>query len=339
MHGLFFAFFSKISIINISLYFQEKINMELLQTREKIELLEQEIWKKIIGQKKLIRDLMIGLFSWGHILLEWVPGLAKTLCVETLSKVVDLDYKRIQFTPDLLPSDLIGSKVFVNWKFSVKKWPIFANLVLADEINRAPSKVQSALLEAMAERQVTIWENTYKLDEPFMVLATQNPLEQSGTYSLPEAQLDRFLLKTIVEYPTHSEELEIMKQYSNSNEVKLEKIFSKEEVLLLRKEIENVSISENIYEYIADLVSLTRNKEFSEKYLAIWASPRASIALVKSAKVFAFLEGRDFVLPEDIKEMLYPVFRHRIILSYEQIAEWMTTDKVIDQILQNVTVK
>jgi MoxR-like ATPase len=282
---------------------------------------------------------MIGLFSGGHILLEWVPGLAKTLCVETLSKVVDLDYKRIQFTPDLLPSDLIGSKIYENNKFSVKKWPIFANLVLADEINRAPSKVQSALLEAMAEKQVTIWEDTFLLDAPFMVLATQNPLEQSWTYSLPEAQLDRFLLKTIVDYPNRDEELEIMKKYSWDDKTVLTKVFTKSEVLSVKSEIEKVTVWDNIYEYIVDLVLLTREKKFSDKYLAIWASPRASISLSKAVKANAFLQWRDFVLPEDVKEMIYPVLRHRIILSYEQIAEGMTTDLVIDELLQNVTIK
>lgn len=309
------------------------------EIKGKIELLEIEISKKIIGQKNLVRDLMIGLFSGGHILLEWVPGLAKTLCVETLSKVVDLDYKRIQFTPDLLPSDLIGSRVYENNKFSIKKGPIFSHLVLADEINRAPSKVQSALLEAMAEKQITIWDETFQLESPFMVLATQNPLEQSGTYSLPEAQLDRFLLKTIVDYPNKQEELEIMKKYSWSDDTVLEKIFSQSEVLDIKKQIETVEISDNIYEYIVDLVLLTREKTFSDKYLAIWASPRASISLSKAVRAFAFLDGRDFVLPEDVKEMIYPVLRHRIILSYEQIAEGMTTDQVIDELLQKVTVK
>jgi MoxR-like ATPase len=306
---------------------------------EKIELLEWEISKKVIGQKNLVRDLMICLFSGGHILLEWVPGLAKTLCVETLSKVVNLDYKRIQFTPDLLPSDLIGSKIYENNNFSVKKWPIFANLVLADEINRAPSKVQSALLESMAEKQVTIWEDTFLLDAPFMVLATQNPLEQSWTYTLPEAQLDRFLLKTIVNYPNRDEELKIMKKYSWDDDTKLIKVFTKSEILNVKSEIEKVTVWDNIYEYIVDLVLLTREKKFSDKYLAIWASPRASISLSKAVKANAFLQWRDFVLPEDVKEMIYPVLRHRIILSYEQIAEGMNTDLVIDELLQNVTIK
>ena len=309
------------------------------EIKEKLELLETEISKKIIWQKDLVRDVMIGLFSWGHILLEWVPWLAKTLCVETLSKVIDLDYKRIQFTPDLLPSDLIGSRVYQNNKFSVKKWPVFANLVLADEINRAPSKVQSALLEAMAEKQVTIWEETFQLEAPFMVLATQNPLEQSWTYSLPEAQLDRFLLKTIVDYPNREEELEIMKKYSSSDDTQLSTIFTQQEVLDIKNEIEKVTVSDAIYDYIVDLVLLTRDKTFSDKYLAVWASPRASISLSKAVKAFAFLQWRDFVLPEDVKEMIFPVLRHRIILSYEQIAEGITTDMVIKQLLQNVTIK
>ena len=310
-----------------------------MEIREKIKLLETEMSKKVIGQKNLVRDILIGLFSGGHILLEWVPGLAKTLSVETLSKIIDLDYKRIQFTPDLLPSDLIWARIYENQKFVVKKWPIFSNLVLADEINRAPSKVQSALLEAMAEKQVTIWDETFILPEPFMVLATQNPLEQSGTYSLPEAQLDRFLLKTIVDYPSKQEELQIMKQYSQNISTQLQKVFSAEEIKNVRSEIENIQVSESIYEYVADIVFLTRQSDFTNKYLAIWASPRASISLIKSAKAFAFLQGRDFVIPEDIQEMIFPVLRHRIILSYEQIAEWMTTDEVISQILNHIEIK
>jgi MoxR-like ATPase len=310
-----------------------------MESREKIQLLQDQISKKVIGQHNLVRDILIGLFTGWHILLEWVPGLAKTLCVETLSKVVDLQYKRIQFTPDLLPSDLIWARVYENQKFVVKKWPIFSNLVLADEINRAPSKVQSALLEAMAEKQVTIWDESFLLDEPFMVLATQNPLEQSWTYSLPEAQLDRFLLKTIVDYPTKDQELEIMKQYSQSVNVELEKVFSTHEILEVKKQIEEITVSENIFNYVADIVFLTRDAKFTEKYLAIWASPRASISLIKAAKAQAFLKGRDFVIPEDIKEMIFPVLRHRIILSYEQIAEWMTTDQVIEEILNHITIK
>lgn len=306
---------------------------------EKIQHIQNEISKKVIGQEKLVRDILIGLFSGGHILLEWVPGLAKTLSVETLSKVVDLDYKRIQFTPDLLPSDLIGARIYENQQFSVKKWPIFSQLVLADEINRAPSKVQSALLEAMAEKQVTIWDTSFALQEPFMVLATQNPLEQSGTYSLPEAQLDRFLLKTIVQYPTKNQELEIMKQYSQNIDVEIQKVCTAEEILEIRKTIDEIQVSESIYNYVADIVFLTRESDFTKKYLAIWASPRASISLIKAAKAHAFLQQRDFVIPEDIKEMIFPVLRHRIILSYEQIAQGLTTDQVISEILDHVEIK
>ena len=306
---------------------------------EKIQQIQNEISKKVVWQKKLVRDILIWLFSWGHILLEWVPGLAKTLSIETLSKVLDLQYNRIQFTPDLLPSDLIWARIYENQKFEVRKWPIFSQLVLADEINRAPSKVQSALLEAMAEKQVTIWDTSFKLQEPFMVLATQNPLEQSGTYSLPEAQLDRFLLKTIVEYPSKQEELEIMKQYSKDIVVEIDKLFTSDDILQIRKQIEDIQVSESIYNYVADIVFLTRDTHFTQKYLAIWASPRASISLIKAAKAHAFLQDRDFVIPEDIKEMIYPVLRHRIILSYEQIAQGLTTDQVITEILDHVEIK
>ena len=305
----------------------------------KYATLKKEIGKVIIGQEEAVSFTLMSIFCGGHSLLIGVPGLAKTLLVNTVSDALGLGFKRIQFTPDLLPSDLLGSRVYENNKFSIKKWPIFSNLILADEINRAPSKVQSALLEAMAEKQVTIWDETFQLESPFMVLATQNPLEQSGTYSLPEAQLDRFLLKTIVDYPNKQEELEIMKKYSGTDNTPLNKIFTQNEILELRNQIEEVIISDNIYEYIVDLVLLTREKTFTDKYLAIWASPRASISLSKAVKAFAFLDGRDFVLPEDVKEMIYPVLRHRIILSYEQIAEGMTTDQVIDELLQNVTVK
>lgn len=315
--------------------------MESKDIQEKIEQIKKEIAKKVVWQDNLVRDLLIGLFSQWHVLLEWSPWLAKTLAVATLSKVVDLDFKRIQFTPDLLPSDLIGAKIYNQEKqdFQIKKWPIFTNIVLADEINRSPSKVQSALLESMAEKQVTIWDKSYKLSEPFMVLATQNPLEQSGTYSLPEAQLDRFLLKTIVSYPNENQEIEIMKQYASDIDVDLEKVLSKKELLEIQKQAENIFVNDNVYEYVKDLVFYTRNPEFMKKYLAIWASPRASIALIKTAKILALLDGRDYVLPEDIKEMIHPVMRHRIILSYESIAEWISTDDVISEILSKVSVQ
>ena len=316
---------------------KEKINF----FNKKLDEVRKEIGKNVIGQDKLIRDMLIALISGGHILLEWAPWLAKTLAVSSLSKVVDLGFKRIQFTPDLLPSDLVWSKIYNPDKkvFSTKKWPIFSNLVLTDEINRAPSKVQSALLEAMAEKQVTIWDKSYKLDEPFMVLATMNPIEQDGTYNLPEAQLDRFLIKSIVDYPTEDEEIEIMKQYSLSQENILKELLNKDDILELQDLTEKIFVDNSIYNYVKDIVFFTRKQEIKRKYLAYWASPRASIALIKTAKVLALLEWRDYVIPEDINEMAYLVLRHRLILSYEMIAEWVTTDNVIDDILKKIEIK
>jgi len=289
----------------------------------------------------LIRDLLIWLLCKWHVLLEWAPGLAKTLSVASLSEVVSLNFSRIQFTPDLLPSDLVWNRIYNpdTKEFSVKKWPIFSNLLLADEINRAPSKVQSALLEAMAEKQVTIWDDTFKLDNQFMVLATQNPIEQDGTYSLPEAQLDRFLLKTIIDYPNERDEIEIMKQYSTFSDIKLAKILKKTDLTKLQDEVEKVFVDENIYEYVKDIIFYSRENEEIKEYLLYWASPRASIALIKVAKALAFLEWRDFVIPEDIKEMIKWVLRHRIILSYEAIAEWITPDMVIEKIINKVEIK
>lgn len=308
---------------------------------ERINKVITEISKKVIWQDKLVRDLLISLLCKGHILLEWAPGLAKTLSVATLAEVISLDFKRIQFTPDLLPSDLIWNRIYHpdTKEFSTKKWPIFTNLVLADEINRAPSKVQSALLEAMAERQVTIWDETFKLDKQFMVLATQNPLEQDWTYSLPEAQLDRFLLKSVISYPTENEELEIMKQYSEDKIVKLEKILKKIDLSKLQDKISNIHVDENIFKYVKDLIFCSREDEQIKEYLSYWASPRASIALIKVIKAIAFLEWRDFVIPEDVKEMIKPVLRHRIILNYEAIADWITADSIIDMILNKVEIK
>lgn len=308
---------------------------------ERINKVILEISKKVIWQDNLIRDLLISLLCRWHILLEWAPGLAKTLSVSTLAETISLDFKRIQFTPDLLPSDLIGNRIYNpdTRDFSTKKWPIFSNLILADEINRAPSKVQSALLEAMAERQVTIWDETFKLDKQFMVLATQNPLEQDGTYSLPEAQLDRFLIKTIIDYPTENEELEIMKKYTLENTQKISKILKKIDLLKIQNEIEQIHVDDNIFIYVKDLIFCSRNDLELKEYLLYWASPRASIALIKVVKAIAFLEWRDFVIPEDVKEMIKPVLRHRIILSYEAIAEWITPDMIIDKILNKVEIK
>ena len=309
----------------------------------KIDELKQEIKKVVIGQDLFIRDLLITLFCRGHILIEWVPGLAKTLTVSSLSKALDLDFSRVQFTPDLLPSDLIWARVYTpeTKEFYIKTGPIVSNFVLADEINRAPSKVQSALLEAMAERQVTIADKTIKLDEPFIVLATQNPIEQDWTYSLPEAQLDRFLFKTIVSYPNEQEEIEIMKNNSlNSDLSGIKKILWKKDILNIQKLIEEVFVDQNIYEYIKDIVTYTRDTNNEVwKYLFYWASPRASIALLSASKALAFLSQRDFVIPEDIKEIAKQVLRHRLILNYEAIAENMWVDELIEKVLNNVKVK
>lgn len=317
----------------------ELIN-KIKETNIKLNRVKEEISKEIIWQDNLVRDLLIWLLSKWHILLEWPPWLAKTLSVSVLSKVVDLNFNRVQFTPDLLPSDLIWSKIYnpETKDFFVRKWPIFANLVLADEINRAPSKLQSALLEAMAEKQVTIWEKHYSIWEPFIVLATMNPIEQDWTYSLPEAQLDRFMIKSIINYPTENEEIEIMKKNSITKVNNFKKILTKKEIIELQNIIEEINISDNIYEYVKNLIFFTRNTDVEKNYLSYWASPRAWIALIKTAKVLAVLSWRDFVIPEDIKEMSYLVFRHRIILSYEMIAEWITPDMVIEDMLKKVKI-
>ncbi len=306
-----------------------------------IQELFDEVKKVIVWQDDLLRDIFIVLLSWWHILLEWAPGLAKTLTVSTFSQVLNLAFSRIQFTPDLLPSDLIGAKIYdpEAKKFEVRKWPIFANFVLADEINRAPSKVQSALLEAMEESQVTIGENSFTLKAPFVVLATQNPIEQEGTFSLPEAQLDRFLLKTIVSYPSEEDEVEIMNRSMNSTDVKLNKVMNTTTIKKLQKSASEVFVSENILEYIKDIIFATRDKNSMAEVILYGASPRASISLLRASRALAFIEGRDFVMPEDVKEMAYGVLRHRIILQFEAIANDITTDKVIERILQNVKVK
>lgn len=307
-----------------------------------IENLLYEISKKVIGQKTLVRDLLIALFSKWHILIEWAPGLAKTLTVDSLAKTLDLNAKRIQFTPDLLPSDLVGSNIYNPSKneFYIKKWPIFSNFVLADEINRAPSKVQSALLEAMAEKQVSIWDTTFKLEAPFIVLATQNPIEQEGTFNLPEAQLDRFLLKTVVDYPTESEELEILKTIHSIEKAELKTLFSRQDIFKIQDLVESIYVDDNILSYIKDIVFYTRNKDSKiASYIAYPVSPRASLSILKTVKALAFLQGRDFVIPEDVKEMAYPVLRHRLILNYEALADEIQVDDIIKTILDNVLVK
>ncbi|NME68889.1 AAA family ATPase [Flammeovirga aprica] len=313
---------------------------------DKIHEVITEVGKVVVGQDYMVNRLLVGLFTNGHVLLEGVPGLAKTLTVNTLSNVLDLDFQRIQFTPDLLPSDLIGTMIYNQreGKFEVKKGPVFSNLVLADEVNRSPAKVQAALLEAMQEKQVTIGETTFKLDRPFLVLATQNPVEQEGTYPLPEAQVDRFMLKVYINYPRKEDELEVMRRMSNQSfDDSVRSILSKEDIFAIRDAINDVKVSESLEQYIIDLVFATRfpkdyglNEE--AQYIQFGVSPRASINLHRAAKAIAFFDGRDYVLPEDIKEIAYDVLNHRIILNYEAEADEVTAKQVIDAILNKVKI-
>lgn len=312
--------------------------------QEKIRAAIQEVKKVVVGQDKMINRLLIGLFTNGHILLEGVPGLAKTLTVNTLAKVLHLDFKRIQFTPDLLPSDLIGTMIYnqLNANFEVKKGPIFSNIVLADEVNRSPAKVQSALLEAMQEKQVTIGETTFPLDRPFLVLATQNPVDQEGTYPLPEAQVDRFMMKVNIDYPTKKDEMEVMRRMTDvffTSEVV--PVLEKEDIFNIRSEINKVRIAEPLESYIIELVFSTRypkNYGMNEesKYIQFGASPRASINLNLAAKAVAYMDGRDYVLPEDIKEIAVDVLNHRIILNYEAEADDVSTRDLVLRILDKI---
>jgi MoxR-like ATPase len=312
--------------------------------QQKIKDVSTEIGKVVVGQQYMVNRLLVGLFTNGHVLLEGVPGLAKTLTVNTLSKVLQTSFQRIQFTPDLLPADVIGTMIYnqKDGRFEVKKGPIFANLILADEVNRAPAKVQSALLEAMQERQVTIGEETFRLDKPFLVLATQNPVEQEGTYPLPEAQVDRFMLKIFVDYPDKSAELEVMRRMSNiAFDGEVRQILSKADIFAIRDAVNNVTISPSLEEYIIDLVFATRNpKAYGLKqeaeYIKFGVSPRASINLHRGAKAIAFMEGRNYVMPDDIKEIAYDVLNHRILLNYEAEADGVTPRQVVDAILQAV---
>ena len=309
-----------------------------------IAKLISEISRVIVGQQYLIERLLLGILSNGHILVEGVPGLAKTTAVKTLAKAINTKFQRIQFTPDLLPADLLGTQIYLpkDGIFTIKKGPIFSNIILADEINRAPAKVQSALLEAMQERQVTLAEQTFKLEEPFLVMATQNPIEQEGTYPLPEAQVDRFMLKLRVSYPNKAEEKEIMKRVSSLTEIKTEAVIEPSEILEARKMIEQVYIDEEIQDYIVAIVFATRNP--SQYGLNIGnliqygASPRASIYLNQAAKAYAFIQGRGYVTPQDVKLICPDILRHRIILSYEAEAENLTTDDAIKTILEKIDV-
>jgi MoxR-like ATPase len=314
--------------------------------QEKIKQVMTEVGKVVVGQQHMIDRLLIGLFTNGNILLEGVPGLAKTLAVNTLADVLHLDFKRIQFTPDLLPADLIGTMIYNQQKgeFEVKKGPIFANMILADEVNRSPAKVQSALLESMQEKQVTIGETTYGLDRPFLVMATQNPVDQEGTYPLPEAQVDRFMFKVHVDYPSKEEELEIMKRMSNlAFKPTVNTILSKEDIFSIRQEVNQVALSESLERYIVELVYATRNpEEFGLKeeahYIQFGASPRASINLNLAAKAIAFFDQRDYVLPEDVKAIADDVLNHRILLNYEAEADGVTTHHIIKTLLSKVQI-
>lgn len=328
----------------------EIIQQDLLQCRTLIEKCRSEVAKRLIGQTAVVDSILTAFVAGGHVLLEGSPGLAKTLAVKAFSDVSGLDFKRIQFTPDLLPADVSGTLIYerASGQFSVRKGPVFTNALLADEINRAPAKVQSALLEAMAEQQVTIGEKTYPLPQPFFVLATQNPIEQEGTYNLPEAELDRFLLKINVPYPSAEEERSIVKTAGNAGAVPLNKIFSAETLLHMRSLLDYIVCDDKIIDYIVSIVSVTRpaaekkNGHISvikktpdeiSRYITYGASPRAGIALLKCAKAAALFQGRTFVLPEDVKASAPAVLRHRLVLSYEAAAGGVTADDIIEKIL------
>ncbi len=322
-----------------------ELNNRIQQESAFVDLVSHEMQKVIVGQKDLIEGLLIGLLSNGNILLEGVPGLAKTLAINTLAKTINASFSRIQFTPDLLPADLLGTMIYSqkNEDFVVKKGPIFANFILADEINRAPSKVQSALLEAMQERQVTIGPNTFKLEEPFLVMATQNPIEQEGTYPLPEAQVDRFMLKIIVGYPKKEEEQKIIRQNLLQTFPVANQVISTDAIIKAREIVSEVYMDEKIEKYIVDIVFATR---FPEQYkleelkpfISFGCSPRAGISLAKAAKAYAFIKRRGYVIPEDIRAVCHSVLRHRIGLTYEAEAENVTTEEIITKIVNAVDV-
>lgn len=329
---------------------EENVNINELNERISresafVEALTMEVRKNIVGQKHMVESLMIGLLSNGHILLEGVPGLAKTFTITTLAKAINANFSRIQFTPDLLPADLLGTMIYSqkNESFVVKKGPIFSNFILADEINRAPAKVQSALLEAMQERQVTIGDNTFPLEEPFLVMATQNPIEQEGTYPLPEAQLDRFMLKVVISYPQKNEEKQILHQQMTGNAVDQRPILSPVDILKARNLVREVYMDEKIENYITDIVFATR---YPEQYhleklkglISFGASPRGSINLALAAKAYAFLRRRGYVIPEDVRAIAMDVLRHRVGLTYEAEAENVSSEEVVNEILNSVDV-
>jgi MoxR-like ATPase len=317
------------------------------KAKEKSDLLNEvfkEIEKVIVGQNKMVKSLILGLLCRGHILLEGVPGLAKTLAVKTLAKTIQAKFSRIQFTPDLLPADLTGTRIYNarTGTFSISFGPIFANIILADEINRAPAKVQSALLEAMQEKQVTIGDKTFQLEEPFIVLATQNPIETEGTYPLPEAQVDRFLMKVIIDYPSPEEEIEIINRTTTGKEIEVATILKPKDILEMREIVDEIYVDEKIKRYVVDTVFATRKPEDYKLQIShlidFGCSPRASINLILAAKTNAFINGNGYVSPDDIKEVIYDVLRHRLILSYEAEAEEIKQDDIIKQIINKIKV-
>ncbi len=312
---------------------------------EKIVKIKNEVAKVVIGQEKMIDGLLIGLLCEGHILIEGIPGLAKTTTVNALSQALGLKFKRVQFTPDLLPSDILGAEIYDphHNEFKIKQGPVFTNLLLADEINRAPAKVQSALLEVMQEKQVTIGEESFKLEPPFFVMATQNPVEQEGVYQLPEAQLDRFMMKLVVGYNTKEEELEIARRISNKKSETISAVVTHAELETLKREVASVHMDEEVEKYMIELVSATRNPheyglEEMADYIQFGASPRVSIDIFKAVKAMAFLRGKDYVSPVDIAYIIKEIMRHRLILTYEAEAEGITTDQVIDKIVEAVAI-
>jgi MoxR-like ATPase len=323
----------------------KELNERIQQESSFVDMVTLEMNKVIVGQKHLVESLLIGLLSNGHILLEGVPGLAKTLAIKSLANTISAKFARIQFTPDLLPADLLGTMIYSQKKeeFSIKKGPIFANFILADEINRAPAKVQSALLEAMQERQITISDTTFKLEEPFLVMATQNPIEQEGTYPLPEAQVDRFMLKVVINYPTREEERLIINQNLLKQFPETSAILKPEDILKAREVVKDVYIDEKIQNYIVDIVFATREPQQYqlEKYqemISYGASPRAGISLAQAAKAFAFIKRRGYVIPEDVRAVCRDVLRHRLGLSYEAEANNITSEEIITDILNTVEV-
>lgn len=323
----------------------KELNEKIQRESAFVDIITLEMNKVIVGQKQLVENLLIGLLANGHILLEGVPGLAKTLAINTLASIVDAKFSRIQFTPDLLPADLIGTLIYSqkNEEFKIRKGPVFANFVLADEINRSPAKVQSALLEAMQERQVTIGENSFKLPEPFLVMATQNPIEQEGTYPLPEAQVDRFMLKVVVNYPKKEEEKLIIRMNNSGTFPVANSVIKPEDILRAREVVREVYMDEKIEKYIVDIVFATRTPEEYglpklKDLISYGGSPRASINLAMAAKAYAFIKRRGYVIPEDVRAVCYEVLRHRIGLTYEAEAENITSENIITEIMNAVEV-